>query len=111
MIVLGGGQVEERVNRHSLDAGDGVGTFAREAHEYLFDKAGGAGIAVANRIAQQFAMAVKESEVNAPRVDGDAGDRVGVDRIGGFGKADFDFMEEAEDIPMEPLLAIGQRDG
>jgi hypothetical protein len=62
----------QAVELHELDAGRLEDFVARHFREDLLHDAVGAGVAVHVRLAEEFAVAADEAEVNAPRVDADA---------------------------------------
>jgi len=103
-VVVGeGGELEEGVEGHGLDAGDGVKFLLGDVFEDLFGHAFGAGVAVAVGIGEELAVGVEECEVDAPGIGGDAGDFVG---SGGFVDAGFDFVPESEDVPVEGVVEL-----
>ena len=69
---LVGEQLEDRVDRHRLDAGDGVELRARDALVRARDHPVGAVVAVVERQAEHAVPAVEQRVVDAPGVDADA---------------------------------------
>ena len=67
-----GQKLKDRVDRHRLDARDGVELLTADALEGALDHAVGALVAVVKRQAEQPRGTVEQAEVAAPRIDADA---------------------------------------
>ena len=94
-----GHELEDRVELDDLDAGGQVQALAADPADGLGDHAGGAGVAVADRVAERLAVAAEQPVVHAPGVHPD-----GVDRArgpAGGGQAGLDLRPDAVQVPAE----------
>ena len=100
-------ELEDRVERQVLHAGPGVDAAERGRSRSTARMAAvGPGVAIVVRTPDEGSLRVQQAVVHAPRVDADAGRRVGParrDREPGQ-----DLAVQTEDVPVQ---AVGQRDG
>src|SRR5204863_954860 len=95
-----GAELEDRVDRHQLDAGSVVELAGGDSRERRLHSALAACIAVVYRVAEQSPVAVAEREVDSPRVDADR-----VDAVSCLARREPEPVEDAvvepEDVPVE----------
>ncbi len=101
--VLLGGELEDRVERHVLKAGDPVQLTGREAAPDGLDGGGAARVAVVERVAEERAVGVEEPVVDGPAVDADGGE---VPASGGLAEAVQNALVQAEGVPVQPVREL-----
>ncbi len=96
-LARGGEDLIERVDRHELDAGEGVDLFARDDAADGFDHAIGAVVAVMIGVFEKLALFADERVIDSPGVEGYAGEVFDGRVVEGL----FDLGPEAEDVPAQ----------
>ncbi len=99
VVLAQGGQLEERVEVHELDAGNVVHLFLGDVGEVFFHGAHGVRVAVAIWIAEQTAIFTNKYKVYPPGVDTDGLD--GDAFFGYYFQTFDDFIVECINIPIE----------
>ncbi|ROR46465.1 hypothetical protein EDD39_4736 [Kitasatospora cineracea] len=102
--VLLGGELEERVERQVLEAGDAVEVAGGDAAPDVFDGGGAARVAVVEGVVDEGAVGVEESVVDGPAVDADGGD---LPAGGGFAQSVEDALVQAEGVPVQAVGELG----
>ena len=68
-------ELVDRVDRHQLDAGRGIDLFAGHDGQRVGHGGGVARVAIMIGVLEQLALGAEERVIDAPRIDGDAGQR------------------------------------
>src|SRR6185369_7559660 len=97
-------ELEERVDRHQLDAGRRVDLGGGDDREDTLEGAGRARVAIGDRLLDQAAGAVEEAVVDAPGVDADRSDA----RAAARGERLRDLAQRRDDLGEEVARAPAQ---
>ena len=91
-------ELEEGIDFHHLRAVDGIMCRWVNLLEYFFRHPLGAGIAIADWVAQKVTVFVDESEIHSPGIDGDA---IYLETFGScYFQPRLHILEEGEEVPI-----------